>query len=92
MTNNYTLSLETIPEIPLQQPLKFLHNSTSKMKIIPFFWEEQNYLLKMKDDLQIQSMSGLSRFINHSKKADPFLVFPADLDEDVGQGQQSKAL
>ena len=75
MMQNYIASTDTIPEIPRVEPLKFLHNTIGKLKIIPFMWEGENYLLKMRDDLNIESKGALQEFFDFSKKIDPFLVY-----------------
>mmetsp|Transcript_23213 Transcript_23213/g.17648 ORF Transcript_23213/g.17648 Transcript_23213/m.17648 type:complete len:132 (+) Transcript_23213:80-475(+) len=48
-----------------------------KYKNIPFLWEGDNYLLKMKQDTLFLSTSAFARFFNFSGKSDPFLVFPS---------------
>ena len=53
-------------------------NNLKKFKNIPFVWENENYLLKMKSDTS-QSLykSHFSRYISFSNKNDPFLVHPS---------------
>lgn len=48
-----------------------------KFKVIPFVWESQNYLLKLKSDTQFLIASSYARYFNFSNKSDPFLVFPS---------------
>ena len=48
-----------------------------KFKCIPFVWEQQNYLLKMKLDTGFLISSPFSKYFNFSPKSDPFLVFPS---------------
>jgi len=45
--------------------------------IIPFLYNEINYLLKMKNDTRDLCESSLSRYFNFSAKSDPFLVYPS---------------
>jgi hypothetical protein len=49
-------------------------NSINKFKNIPFIWEGENYLLKMKADTSFLCHSEFSKFFNFSAKSDPFLV------------------
>ena len=49
-------------------------NSINKFKNIPFVWEGENYLLKMKGDTSFLVSSNLSKFFNFSNKSDPFLI------------------
>ena len=53
-------------------------NSLKKFKNIPFVWENENYLLKMKSDTS-QSLysSHFNKYISFSNKNDPFLVYPS---------------
>jgi len=51
---------------------------------MPFVWESQNYLLKLKTDIQFLISSPYSKFFNFSPKSDPFLVFPSSK-QSVGQ-------
>ena len=46
-----------------------------KFKCIPFVWEQQNYLLKMKIDTAFLISSPFAAYFNFSPKSDPFLVF-----------------
>ncbi|CDW89091.1 UNKNOWN [Stylonychia lemnae] len=52
-------------------------NSVNKFKSIPFIWEGENYLLKMKNDAQFLITSEYGKHFNFSTKSDPFLVFPS---------------
>ena len=53
-------------------------NNIKKFKNIPFLWENENYLLKMKSDTTIALYnSHFAKYINFSSKNDPFLVFPS---------------
>mmetsp|Transcript_13132 Transcript_13132/g.20405 ORF Transcript_13132/g.20405 Transcript_13132/m.20405 type:complete len:107 (+) Transcript_13132:832-1152(+) len=62
-------------------------NSIKKFKNIPFVWENENYLLKMKSDTSVWLQSShLSRYFNYSKKNDPFLVYPSMKVSSQGQG------
>jgi hypothetical protein len=56
--------------VPTQQSLR-------KFKVMPFVWESQNYLLKLKSDIQFLLTSAFSKYFNFSMKSDPFLVFPS---------------
>jgi hypothetical protein len=49
-------------------------NSMNKFKTIPFMWEGENYLLKMKNDTQFLCSSEYARYFNFTLKSDPFLV------------------
>jgi len=49
-------------------------NSINKFKNIPFIWENENYLLKMKSDTTFLFSSEFSKYFNFSPKSDPFLV------------------
>jgi len=52
-------------------------NSINKFKNIPFIWEGENYLLKMKSDTNFLAHSQFSKYINFTTKSDPFLVQPS---------------
>ena len=53
-------------------------NNIKKFKNIPFVWENENYLLKMKSDTsRMLYESHFSRYFNFSHKNDPFLVHPS---------------
>jgi len=52
-------------------------NSLRKFKVMPFVWEQQNYLLKIKTDVQFLIGSPFAKYFNFSMKSDPFLVFPS---------------
>jgi hypothetical protein len=66
---NYMLTLE-----PKQQI-----NSTHmrKLKTMPFIWEHNNYLIKMKTDSSFLFASPFARYFSFSAKSDTFLVFPS---------------
>jgi hypothetical protein len=58
--------------------MMFPRNSLKKFKNIPFVWESENYLLKMKSDTTIALYgSHFAKYINFSAKNDPFLVYPS---------------
>jgi hypothetical protein len=61
-------------------------NSMNKFKNIPFIWESENYLLKMKNDTQFLNFSNYAKHFNFSPKSDPFLVFPSSKHNAVGGG------
>ena len=63
-----------------------------KFKCIPFVWEQQNYLLKMKSDTQFLISSPFSKYFNFSAKSDPFLVFPSTKQSHLLTGGQPRAL
>jgi hypothetical protein len=53
-------------------------NNIKKFKNIPFVWENENYLLKMKSDTSSWLYeSHFNRYFSFSSKNDPFLVFPS---------------
>lgn len=53
-------------------------NNIKKFKNIPFVWENENYLLKMKSDTSVMLYnSHFSRYFSFSIKNDPFLVYPS---------------
>ncbi len=54
-----------------------LNNESHKFRQIPFIWETENYLLKMKEDSSFLAHSSFSQFFNFSKKSDPFLAYPS---------------
>ena len=57
-----------------------------KFKSIPFIWEGENYLLKMKNDTHFLNDSEYGKHFNFSTKSDPFLVFPSSKHNAVGGG------
>ena len=67
-------------------------NTMRKFKCIPFVWEQQNYLLKMKTDTQFLITSPFSKYFNFSAKSDPFLVFPSTKQSHLLTGGQPRAL
>lgn len=45
---------------------------------MPFVWEGENYLVKLKTDSFELANTNLAKFFNFStEKSDPFLVFPS---------------
>lgn len=52
-------------------------NTLRKFKCIPFVWEGQNYLVKVKSDTQFLASSPFAMYFNFSNKSDTFLVFPS---------------
>jgi hypothetical protein len=53
-------------------------NNLKKFKNIPFVWESENYLLKLKSDTsQALFKSHFGNYITFSCKNDPFLVYPS---------------
>ena len=63
-----------------------------KYKNIPFFWEQDNYLLKMKQDSNFLTLSYFQNYFNFSTKSDPFLVFPSTKHNINAQGSGANAL
>lgn len=67
----------------LTQQYRSIKNGTSngqtlrKFKVMPFVWESQNYLMKLKTDTQFLVKSSYAKYFNFSVKSDPFLVFPS---------------
>jgi len=62
---------------------------------VPFIWENENYLLKMKSDTSTTLYeSHFSKYINFTNKHDPFLVFPSIKQSQVApvQGGGMKSL
>lgn len=49
----------------------------NKFKNIPFIWEGENYLIKMKGDTKFLAVSEYSKHFNFTAKSDPFLVQPS---------------
>lgn len=45
--------------------------------VIPFIWENKNYLLKLKRDTEFLKDHLLSKWFNFADKNDPFLVIPS---------------
>ena len=53
-------------------------NNIKKFKNIPFVWENENYLLKMKSDTsEMLYESHFGKYFSFSHKNDPFLVHPS---------------
>jgi hypothetical protein len=53
-------------------------NNIKKFKNVPFIWENNNYLLKMKSDTSVMLyQSHYSKYFSFSNKNDPFLVNPS---------------
>jgi hypothetical protein len=44
---------------------------------MPFLWEGENYLLKLKSDSNFLIAASYGKYFNFSPKSDPFLVFPS---------------
>lgn len=62
-------------------------NNIKKFKNIPFVWENENYLLKMKSDTSVMLYnSHFSRYFSFSIKNDPFLVYPSIKNNGASQG------
>jgi hypothetical protein len=58
---------------------------------IPFMWEDENYLIKMKSDTDFLKSHSISQFYNFSEKNDPFLVIPSWAHSGVGLKGLKKA-
>lgn len=67
-------------------------NSLRKFKCVPFVWEQQNYLLKMKNDTSFLANSPFAPYFNFSSKSDPFLVFASTKQSSVAPGHPTRAL
>lgn len=52
--------------------------------IIPFVWENENYLLKLRRDTEFLKEHSLSKWFNFADKNDPFLVIPSCSHAGVG--------
>ena len=61
-------------------------NTLRKFKCIPFVWEGQNYLLKMKTDTGFLFSSSFAKYFNFSPKSDPFLIFPSTKQSSIAPG------
>ena len=62
-------------------------NNIKKFKNVPFIWENENYLLKMKSDTShMLYNSHFSRYFSFSNKNDPFLVNPSIKSSNLAQG------
>ena len=72
---NFMLTQQGVQQSQAQSVAQ--RNTLRKFKCIPFVWEQQNYLLKMKTDTQFLIISPFSKYFNFSTKSDPFLVFPS---------------
>lgn len=84
----FNFMLTQSAQTPNQQPAQ--RNSLRKFKCIPFVWEHQNYLLKMKNDAQFLLLSVFNNYFNFSAKSDPFLVFPSIKQSAGASGLHSK--
>jgi hypothetical protein len=63
-----------------EQMLYAYYQSTADHKnvpVIPFVWENENYLLKLKRDTEFLKDHSLSKWFNFVDKNDPFLVIPS---------------
>lgn len=58
---------------------------------IPFIWDNDNYLVKMKTDTDFLKEHELSKWFNFGDKNDPFLVIPACAHSGVGLKGLKKA-
>lgn len=67
------------------------NNTKSHNQQIPFLWEDENYLLKMKTDMNFFIEHSLSKYFNFSDKSDPFLVIPSCAQTGVGLKGLKKA-
>lgn len=63
-------------------------NNIKKFKNMPFVWENENYLLKMKQDTSVMLFtSHFNRYFTFSNKNDPFLVVPSMKTPTLGLAQ-----
>lgn len=51
-----------------------------------FQWENENYLIKIKNDTMFLKDSILSKFFHFSSKADPFLLVPSQMSSNMVSG------
>lgn len=66
-------------------------NNNGHSPLIPFIWEGENYLVKMKTDTDFLRDHELSKWFNFGDKNDPFLVIPACAHSGVGLKGLKKA-
>ena len=57
---------------------------SKSVPIIPFVWENENYLLKLRRDTEFLKSHSLSKWFNFADKNDPFLVIPSCSHAGVG--------
>ena len=75
-----TLSIRIVLKIIEWKESLIIHNPTStKLLSVEFLWRSENYLKKLKFDLNFLSQSQLSKFFHFSAKNDPFLVYPSNI-------------
>ena len=74
---NFMLTQQGAQAAALASTPQAQRNTMRKFKCLPFVWESQNYLLKMKSDTSFLIQSPFARYFNFSPKSDPFLVFPS---------------
>merc|ERR1712166_1239703 len=63
-----------------------------KFKCIPFVWESQNYLVKVKNDTHFLVASPFRQHFNFSTKSDPFLVYSSMKQSSIAPGGQARNL
>ena len=83
------LSLNVVEWVMIwrEQMLYAYYQSSTDHKnvpIIPFVWENENYLLKLKRDTEFLKDHSLSKWFNFADKNDPFLVIPSCSHSGVG--------
>jgi hypothetical protein len=89
----YNFLLTNPQQNPAQMVMPPPRNNIKKFKNIPFVWENENYLLKMKSDTSVMLYnSHFSRYFSFSIKNDPFLVYPSIKNNGVAQGGGANGL
>lgn len=66
------------------------NDNLSSSPLIPFIWDNENYLIKMKTDTEFLANHSLAKWFNFAKN-DPFLVIPACANSGVGLKGLKKA-
>ena len=84
------LSLNAVECIVIwREQMLYAHNQSLEdhkgpSPVIPFLWDNENYLTKIKSDTNFLIGHSLSKYFNFSDKADPFLVIPSCAHTAVG--------
>jgi hypothetical protein len=77
LTKLRDLTMQTLLAVQAwRQHLYSLNPSNHRILKLPYIWEGENYVLKIRHDSSFLKDSSLSKLYEFSKRSDPFLLFP----------------
>ena len=71
------LTMQTLLSVQSwRQYLYSLNSNNHRILKLPYIWEGENYVLKLRNDTTFLRDSAIARLFEFSKRSDPFLLFP----------------